>query len=291
MNQVFPLLAVLIWAANTVVSKAAASVIDPAAIAFYRWLIAAAMMTPFLLRPLWRQRHVLPPHLPRVAVLSLLGMVAYQSIAYYAAHLTSATNMGVICALIPLLGVLIDRLAFGARPGRLAMLGVALSLAGVLWLLGRGRPGTLLATGLNAGDGMMLLAATAYALYGLLLKRWPLPFSPWQNLYLQVLLCLLLQLPLVFAAHSMSVSAAAAGLVLFAGLGASLVATYCGMEGIARMGSDKATIYMNVMPVFTALLAAASLGENLHVYHLAGGIMILAGVALVQARRPQAQTV
>ena len=54
----YPLLAVLIWAANTIVSKAAAGVVDPAAISFYRWLLAAIVLTPFCARPLWRPRQV-----------------------------------------------------------------------------------------------------------------------------------------------------------------------------------------------------------------------------------------
>ncbi|MGF2508746.1 EamA family transporter, partial [Ralstonia pseudosolanacearum] len=88
----YPLLAVLVWAANTIVSKAAAGVLDPAAISLYRWVIAAAVLTPFWARPLWRQRRDVLPWLPRLSVLALLGLVMYQCLSYYAAYSTSATN-------------------------------------------------------------------------------------------------------------------------------------------------------------------------------------------------------
>ena len=71
----FPLIAVLIWATNTVVSKAAASVLDPAAISFYRWVIAALVLTPFCLPQLWRRRSEIRPWFGKLLVLAALGMV------------------------------------------------------------------------------------------------------------------------------------------------------------------------------------------------------------------------
>ncbi|EEG08319.1 DMT family transporter [Pseudogulbenkiania ferrooxidans] len=282
MPVLFPLLAVLIWAANTVVSKAAATVFDPAAISFYRWLVAALVLSPFCLRPLWRQRHALLPHLPRFAVLAVLGMVLYQCLAYYAAHSTSATNMGVICALIPLLGLLLNGLVFGQRVGPAAMLGVALSLAGVLYLLGRGDPASLLAAGVNRGDALILVGSTAYALYGILLKRWAPPFGPWLNLYVQVLLAVAMLAPLALTADSLAIPPQGVGLVLFAGIASSVLAAYFWMRGIERLGSERTAIFMNLLPLFTALIASALLGETIHAHHWLGGGLILLGVSLTQ---------
>ncbi|MFX8449211.1 EamA family transporter, partial [Acinetobacter baumannii] len=90
--------------------------------------------------------------LPRFAVLALLGMVMYQCLAYYAAHSTSATNMGVIGALIPMLGLILNVAAFRQPVGMQAVTGVVVSLLGVLYLLGRGHPATFLDGGVNRGD-------------------------------------------------------------------------------------------------------------------------------------------
>jgi drug/metabolite transporter (DMT)-like permease len=284
MPVLFPLLAVLIWSANTVVSKAAAPLFDPAAISFYRWLIALLVLSPFCLRACWRQRQAIRPHAGRFAVLALLGMVLYQCLAYYAAHSTSATNMGVICALIPLLGLLLNGLVFRQPVGRSSLLGVAVSLAGVLYLLGQGHPLNLLAAGMNQGDGLMLLGSTAYALYGILLKRWAPPFGLWLNLYVQVLLAVLLLSPLALTASSLAIPAQGIGLVLFAGIASSVLAAYFWMRGIAQLGSERTAIFMNLLPLLTALLASATLGETIHAYHWLGGGLILLGVSLAQGR-------
>lgn len=284
MPVLFPLLAVLIWSANTVVSKAAAPLFDPAAISFYRWLIALLVLSPFCLRACWRQRQAIRPHTGRFAVLALLGMVLYQCLAYYAAHSTSATNMGVICALIPLLGLLLNGLVFRQPVSRANLLGVALSLAGVLYLLGQGHPLNLLAAGMNQGDGLMLLGSTAYAMYGILLRRWAPPFGLWLNLYVQVLLAVLLLSPLALTASSLAIPAQGIGLVLFAGIASSVLAAYFWMRGIAQLGNERTAIFMNLLPLLTALLASATLGETIHAYHWLGGGLILLGVSMAQGR-------
>lgn len=282
MPVLFPLLAVLIWAANTVVSKAAANVVDPAAMSFYRWLIAALVLTPFCLKALWPQRAALRPHLPRYVVLALLGMVLYQCLAYYAAHSTSATNMGVICALIPLLGLLLNGVVFRQRVSPAAMLGVALSLAGVLYLLGKGDPASLWSGGMNHGDALMLVGATSYALYGILFRRWAPPFGQWLNLYVQVLLAVLLLTPLALNADSLAISPRGVPLLLFAGIASSILAAYFWMRGLQQLGSERTAIFMNLLPLFTALLASLTLGETIHPYHWLGGGLILLGVGLSQ---------
>ena len=295
MPVLFPLLAVLIWSANTVVSKAAAPLFDPAAISFYRWLIALLVLSPFCCRSFWRQRHAIRPHAGRFAVLALLGMVLYQCLAYYAAHSTSAINMGVICALIPLLGLLLNGLVFRQSVGPASLLGVAVSLAGVMYLLGQGQPLALLTVGIHRGDGLMLLGASAYALYGILLKRWAPPFGLWLNLYVQVLLAVLLLSPLALTANSLAIPVAGIGLVLFAGVASSVLAAYFWMRGIVQLGSERTAIFMNLLPLLTALLAGVTLGETIHLYHWVGGGLILLGVGLAQGvvngaalRRPPA---
>ncbi|MGB7480368.1 MAG: DMT family transporter [Burkholderiaceae bacterium] len=282
----FALLAILIWAGNTVVSKMAADVIAPAAISFYRWLLAAALMTPFLLRPTWRNRAAIRPHLPRLLVLALLGMVLYQSLAYFAAETTSATNMGIIASTMPLLTLLLSGLLLGEAPSAATIGGGALSFGGLLLLIGQGEPALLLRHGIGLGDGLMLLATLAYAAYGVLLRKWPMPVPTWQMLYVQVLAAAVLLLPGWWLAPPSPITAANLPLVLYAGIAASIVSAFLWMEGVAGLGAARAAMYMNLLPLLTALIAIVLLSERLHGYHLAGGAITLAGVLLAQGIVP-----
>jgi len=112
---IFPLTAVLIWAANNVVTKLAVGVIDPAAIAFYRWLIAGIVLGLVFAKPVWRQRCQVQPFLPKLFVLGLLGMVMYQCLAYVAAETISATQIGILASTMPLLAVTLSVLLLLSR--------------------------------------------------------------------------------------------------------------------------------------------------------------------------------
>ncbi|MBV7481615.1 DMT family transporter [Bordetella sp. BOR01] len=282
--MLLPLTAVLIWSLNMVVTKMAASVIEPAVIGFYRWVLAALLLTPFALPRVLRHRRAIAPHLGKLAVLGALGTALYQGLTYVAAASTTATNMGIITAMVPLLTIILVSLLLRERPASTAVLGGALSLAGLGVLLGEGDPTRLLAVGGNPGDALMGLAALAYAMYGVLLRRWPMPIGVWQSLYIQVLFGIALQLPSFLLAPASPLNAGNIPLVLYAGIFPSLFAPYLWMQGVRYLGPNRASIFLNLMPVATVAIAAAMLGEVPHAYHLAGGLMALAGVSLAQWR-------
>lgn len=279
----FPLLAVLVWSGNTVVSKMAAGSIAPAEISFYRWLLAAALFTPLALRPVIRNWANVRPQLGRIAVLGLLGMVIYQSLAYYAAYLTTATHMGIIGSLTPLMVLGLSIVLLGQRLTAGAVTGSLLSIGGVLVVVSSGRPSVLLHSGTNLGDALMLLAMLSYAVYVILLKRWGMKKVPaLQLLYLQIIAAVIALLPLYLLTPRLGLSAANLPLIGFAGLGASMIAPLIWLHTVARIGPERASMFFNLIPLFTAVIAAAILGERLSAYHAVGGALTVAGVLLAE---------
>lgn len=152
MNMLFPLLAVLIWSINAVVSKLSATAIDPAAISLYRWLLALIALTPFVLPGVLRNWAQVRANWWKLMILGLLGMVLYQSLAYYAAHSVSALFMGIIVSLIPLLTILISIVLLRIAPTVGVLLGSILSFCGLIWLVSGGQPGALLQHGIGKGN-------------------------------------------------------------------------------------------------------------------------------------------
>lgn len=279
----FPLLAVAIWSGNTVVSKMAAGTIAPAEISFYRWLLAALLFTPLALRPVLRNWGAIRPQLGRIAVLGLLGMVIYQSLAYYAAYLTTATHMGIIGSLTPMMVLALSILLLGQRLTAGAVAGSLVSIMGVAVVVSSGDLGTLLKSGANMGDGLMLLAMLAYAVYVILLKRWGMKEVPaLQLLYLQIVFAVIALLPLYLLTPKMGLSAANLPLIGFAGLGASMLAPLVWMHTVAHIGPSRASMFFNLIPLFTAVIAAVVIGESLAAYHAVGGVLTVAGVLLAE---------
>ncbi|MEA1677461.1 DMT family transporter [Nitrospirillum sp. BR 11163] len=287
----FPLLAVLIWTGNNLVTKASAGAIPPSVIAFDRWLLAFVLLTPFCLRGAWTRRAVIRQHLPQIAVLGLLGMALYQGLAYYAAASTSATNIGIFVALVPLLTLALSAVWLRQKHGPLALVGGFVSLAGILFVLGQGDYGRLLSHGVGRGDAFMLGACVAYAGYGVCLKRWPLPLPVWTALYAQVAAALVFLLPGYLLAPPAPITTANVALILYAGIPASIVAPVFWIQGVKHLGPGRTAIFMNLLPITTAVLAALLLGEVLHTYHLVGGGLVVLGIVLAQRpAHPRPQT-
>jgi drug/metabolite transporter (DMT)-like permease len=285
--SVFPLGAILIWAGNTVVSKLSAGLIAPEAISFYRWLLAGLLMTPFLIRPVWQARHIYRPYWKHIAALTLLGMVLYQSLAYFAAATSTATSMGVIASLLPLLTVLLSTI-FMKEPPTIGMIGGGLlSLYGIVILISNGQPGILLDHGVVFGDLLMLIATIAYSLYGVLLRKWALPIPPWHLLYLQVILAIVMLFPGFYFGQHSPVTMANLPLVLYAGIAASIGSQILWMRSVAYFGASRSGMFMNLFPIFTVIIAVVALGESVHWYHIVGGGITLIGVLLAQLLKKQ----
>ncbi|MBP0597924.1 DMT family transporter [Herbaspirillum sp. LeCh32-8] len=278
----FPLGAVLIWAGNTVISKMAAGVIAPEDISFYRWVLAALLMSPFLARQTWRDRARIRPYLGKIVVLGLLGMVLFQSLAYFAAATSSATSMGMIVSLMPLLTLLLSIRLLSEPPTVGTVAGGLVSLVGIAILIGRGHPLDLFDHGVVVGDLLMLLAAVFYGLYGVLLRRWALPLPTWQLLYMQVLTAVVLLFPGFVIGHHSPITADNLPILLYAGIAASIISQFLWMRGVAHLGANRSSIFVNLMPVFTVIIAMVALGEELHGYHAVGGLITLAGVIMAQ---------
>lgn len=285
MSFLFPLLAVLIWSVNAIVSKMSATAIDPAAISFYRWLLALLILAPFALPGVWRHRQQIRQSWWKLLVLGLLGMVLYQSLAYYAAHSVSALFMGILNALIPLLTVLLSVVVMRLAPTQGILLGSLLSFSGLVWLVSEGNPAQLLSHGLGKGEMMMFAASASYALYGVLTKRWAIPLPNWQSLWMQIFFGVLLLTPGFLMAPDVSLNTQNIPLILFAAIPASIIAPFLWIQGVMRLGASTASIFMNLAPIFTAIIAVTFLHESLHSYHFIGGGVTLAGVILAQRLR------
>lgn len=288
-SYLYPFLAIVLWAGNVIVSKLAASAISPVAITFYRLILLLALMSPFVLRPLWHNRVLIRRHWWKLAISGLLAMAFFQSLSYRAAESTTATNMAIVTALIPLLTALLSVLVLGEAVTLGMAAGGVLSFAGLLYLVGQGDIGQALRGGVHIGDALMLLAALSYSLYGVLLKHWKLTVPAWQAIYMQAIAGLAFMLPqfLLLPAGAAALDARTLPLIAYSGIGSSILLSYLWIEGVKRLGPSRCSIFINLLPVLTAGCAIVWLHEQMHAYHLIGGGVSLAGVLLTQmVQRP-----
>ncbi len=279
-----PILAVLIWSMNIAVTRYVTDYISPVSISFYRWVVAFIILTPFMLPKVWQQRQLIQQHLGQFAVLSAFGMVLYQGLAYTAAHYTTATNMGIINAFIPVFTIFVSIMILKETPNRFAVIGSFISFFGLLYVIGQGNFSNLTQLGGHWGDLLMVLAVFFYAFYGVFLKKWQLKVPLLISLYVQVGFTLLYHLPFVFYLGIDPINQDNAASVLYAGIFPSLVAPLLWMVAVQYLGPNRTSIFMNLMPVFTAIIAYLWLHEAWTIFHTIGGVVILIGIALAQKK-------
>ncbi|GHD21089.1 DMT family transporter [Tianweitania populi] len=275
-----PLATVLIWSGNAIVTKAAAGVVAPSAIAFYRWALALIVLAPFVAPAAWSNRAAAKAVWGKLFIGGLLGMVIYQCLAYVAAETTTAINMGVILALMPLFSTLLASIFAGERLTTARIVGGVISIGGLVYLTSQGDPMNLVRGGLHIGDALMLVAVLANAFYGVLLKRWGLTLPVWELLFWQIVAATIVLVPVWLLGPIEPIDAAGVPLILYAAIPASLLAPLFWMVGIAKLGAARTALTINLLPVVVALLAWAILGERLHAYHYIGGGVALLGVVV-----------
>lgn len=280
----FPLIPVVIWAMNMVVTRYAANVIEPVSISFWRLVIALLVITPFVIKSVHQQKSHIFAHLGKLVVLASLAMLIYQCLSYWAGHSTTATNMSIINAFIPIFTIFVSLLILAEKPSKYAVLGSVISILGLLFLISQGQPRDLLNGSFHFGDGLMVVAVLSYALYGVLIRAWHLPISLGVNLFAQTVLALLLHLPLLFVFGLQRLDQHNLPSVIYAALLASIVAPFMWMKAMQTLGPNRSSMFTNLGPILTAIVAYIYLGEQWMYYHSIGTVMAIVGVMLAQKK-------
>lgn len=240
------------------------------------------LLLPFCGLELWRQRRALLRDAGRLLVLGALGMGICGAVVYAAGKTTTATNIGLIYAISPVLIILLSRAMFADRLSKRQMAGAALALGGMLVIVTKADLTVLRSLTFVPGDLMILGCAIAWAVYAVLLKRWPGTLSINGRLAAIAAAGVIVMLP--FLAWEMATVGPAtpdtrtlaviATVILVPGLAAYACHAYI----TKHLGPSKAGLILYLSPVYNAVLAWALLGEQFAAYHWTGAVLVLAGL-------------
>jgi drug/metabolite transporter (DMT)-like permease len=276
----------LLWAGNAVVGRLMQGLVPPITLNFLRWTLAAALLLPLAAWVL-RSGSGLWPHWRRFALLGLLGVGLYNALQYLALKTSTPLNVTLVAASSPVFMLAIGALFFGHRATPRQFVGAALSIGGVLVVMGRGEWEVLRQVRLVPGDVYMLLATAAWAWYSWLLTR---PGDPprvrqdWAAFLLAQVIFGLAWSGL-FSAGEWALGAAPvqwgwplAAALAYVAVGPAVLAYRCWGLGVQRVGPNLAGFFANLTPLFAALMSAAFLGEWPQLYHAIGFLLIVGGI-------------
>lgn len=273
----------LFWGGNAVAGKIAVGEIDPFVLTALRWLLASLMFAALARPHLSKDWPVLRRQAPLLLALGMAGFALFNFGLYAGLQYTSAINVTIEQAAIPLFILLLNRWFFAQAVRPLQWLALLLATAGVVYTVSQGDPASLLQGGLNRGDAMMLGACLCYALYSVGL-RWR-PAVHWSGMML-LMSCgaLLLCVPALALQYVQSGLPAPSprgwAVVLYAVIFPTICSQLFYLRAVALIGANRAGLFINLVPIFAAALAVLLLGEEIHAYHLIGFSLVLGGIAL-----------
>jgi drug/metabolite transporter (DMT)-like permease len=286
-------LTTLIWAAHSIVGRLAVGQIGPMTLTTLRWAVA---LIPILItaRPTLRQDW--PALRARWVYLTLMGAAGYTAFValfYAAAHHTSALNLSIIQGAIPALVLLGARAFLGVRFSALQALGAVITMLGVVVIAAQGDPAKLKALAFNTGDVMMVAGAVLYAGYTVGLRQRP-NISGASMLAAMAVAAFVTSIPLMIweVVSGGFVWPTARGLLVlaFVALGPAFVSQLFYMRGVELIGPGRAGVFVNLVPVFGAVMAVVILGEPFAAYHVLALLLVVGGIAIAQKKLSRRST-
>ncbi|MBP2298875.1 DMT family transporter [Azospirillum picis] len=281
-------------AANPVVGRAAASLVPPVGLAFWRWLIAFLIVLPFALPGLLAHRHRLRADWKRYLLLGVLGQGISGAVVYYGLQRTSATNASLIYATSPAMILALAAVWLGDAIRSRQVLGILLAMTGVLAILARGDLEALLRLSFNGGDLLVLAGAVSWSVYTILLRQSGAPLPVVTAFAANALAGVLVLAPFyaweTVAVRSVPFTTATVLSIVGVALFASVLALLAYQKTIEMMGAARASTALYVSPLWAALASWQLLSEPLQGFHLVGVLLVLPGVTLatLPARGPVA---
>lgn len=275
----------LFWGGNAVAGRLAIGHVAPMTLVFLRWTMVLAVLWPIYggdIRAHWPE---IRPQLGRIVMMAFLGFTAFNALFYVGAHYTTAINIGILQGSIPVFVLAGAFLAHGTRASPLQLVGVLITLAGVVVVATHGEPRKILELDLNRGDLAMLVACGLYAFYAVALRNRPqMPGPAFFTLLAMVAAATSIPLMLVeFALQGASMPTLRGWLITaFVAVFPSCLAQLFFMRGVDLIGPGRAGVFVNLVPVFASALGAGLLGEPFSIYHGVALVLVIGGIALAQ---------
>jgi drug/metabolite transporter (DMT)-like permease len=284
----FLVLAPLFWAGNFVFGKPLLEALPPFGINLVRWVLACLVLVPLTLALEGRFPRPARHQWPTLVAMALTGVVLFNALVYLSLLYTTSTNAALINGTTPILTmVLAAAVGLDRLTGR-RLAGALVSLVGVGWIVSRGSLGALIGLSFNRGDLIMLVAALTWAIYTILLNRMRGALSPLATLTIVSVLAVP-PLGVIGGYELMSRPIGTITPTVVLGLGyisvlASVAAFMAWSVGIKGIGAARGSIFLNLIPVFTAVIAVLTLGERIGLVQLIGGSLVIGGVTLASLR-------
>jgi len=279
------LLTTFLWAGNAVASPLAVGHLSPMTLVLLRWIVACGVLVVIARQAMVADWPILKRHLPYLFLMGALGYTGFNLLFYVSGHHTTAINISILQGTMPALIIVVGVLAFRERPSPLQWLGAGVTMLGVAAVASGGDLGRLSSLKVNYGDVLILIATLLYAGYAAALRRRP-QVSALGFFAFMAGAAIVTSLPPalweIATGHAIWPTWQGWLLILYIGLGPSLLSQLMFMRGVELIGPTRAGIFTNLVPVMGPVLAVLILGERFGLHHAVGLALVLGGIYVAE---------
>ena len=275
----------LFWAGNFIVGKYAfLTDIPPLSLVFYRWTLVWFILLPFTYKEIIKYKDIILKNLPILFLLGFTSVGLFNSFTYLALIHTQVINASLFNAAIPAIIILLCFLFKVEKTNKFQILGLIISVLGILAIITKLKLDILLSLNFNKGDLIMVGGALTWGIYSTLLKRKKFTLPLLTLVHVICTLGLISVLPqFLYEYTNGQVIKFDINLVytlIFLALFPSIGSYYCWAGAVSIVGANRAGISLSLIPLFSTIFAIGIYDEKFQFFHLIGAILIILGLFL-----------
>ena len=277
------------WSGNFFAGKIAhLSELTPFKLGFFRWLLAFLILLPFTYSNIVKNINYYKNNLLLISFLGVLAVAIFNSFTYISLQTTQVINSTLMASASPVMMIGFSWLIFKTKTNFLQFLGIFMSLLGAFSIILKGNINNLIDLTFTLGDWWMFGAVVSWCLYSVLLKKIDNTISQLATLEVMVFIGLIFIFPFyIFECLNSSYLPTKQVdyiIIIYVAIFASIVAFFSWNKGVSIIGANRASLFLHLIPVFSAVWAILFLNEQFAFFHIIGVIFILSGIVLSNIR-------
>ena len=277
--------ATLFWAGNFIVGKFAfLTNIPPLSLVFYRWLLVWLILLPFTFKDILKHKDTILDNLPLLFFLGFTSVGLFNSFTYLSLIHTQVINATLFNTAIPAVIILLCFLFNVEKTNKFQILGLIISVLGILSIITKLDIEILLSLNFNKGDIIMMGGVITWGIYSTLLKKkkFTLPLLTLVHVICTFgLICVFPQFLYEFSqGQFIKIDIDLFYILIFLALFPSIGSYYCWAGAVSIIGANRAGIFLSLIPLFSTIMAIIFFDEQFNFYHSLGAILIILGLFL-----------
>ena len=277
------------WSGNFIVGKYAYLFeVPPLTLNFLRWVSVWLILIPFTYKEMYKNLNHIKKNWIVISFMGVITISTFNSVVYLALTYTQVINAVLVLAAIPAVTIIISSLMKVDKTNIFQLVGLFLSIIGIGAIISNADLNKIFSLNFNKGDLWMLVCVLSWSLYSTLLKKHNFKFSQFTLIQLMVTVGIIFLIPQFFYEKSIgldvNLNKAFFVILFYVVIFPALAAYYCWQKGVEIVGPNRATMFIQLMPLLSALLAIIIFQEKLELYHFLGASFILLGIYLSNRR-------